>query len=159
MALLLPLDVGLLAHHPDRLVCSLDLNWLDVTDRHTINHCSLCLFGLLALNLDFLCSNGLSGEVTSSTGVSKAFLDTLGLSHGRVSLHDVLSLELLGGLVRDPLELLVLHLPCDRLSGIVGHGIILVPQKLLLDWLNRIIDSVTARRERNVKILNKMWKV
>lgn len=136
MTLLLPLGIGLLAHHSDRLVRSLDLNWLDFTDRHAINHRSLCLFGLLALNLNFFRSNGLSGKVTSSTGVSKAFLDTLGLSHGRMSLHDVLSLELLGGFIRDPLQLLVLHLPCDRLSSIVRHGIILVPQKLLLNWLD-----------------------
>ena len=143
MALLLPLDVGFLAHHADRFVGSLDLNGLDVTNRNSINHGSHSLFGLLTLDHHFLSSNRLGGEMTSAASVLESFVHTLGLSHGLVGSHDVLSRKLLGGLIGNSLELLILHLPRDSLSGVVRHRIVFISQKLSLDWLDRIINSVT----------------
>ena len=143
MTFLLPLDVSLLTHHSDRLVGSLDLDGLDIADRHAVNHCSLRLFGLFAHHGHLFGADRLGGKMPSSARISKAFLDTLSLTHGLMSLHNVLSRELLRGFVGDPLQLLVLHLPRDSLPGVVGHGVILVLEQLLLNRLNRIINSVT----------------
>lgn len=145
MTFLLPLDIGLLAHHADRLVGSLHLNRLDVSNGNSVNHGSHSLFGLLTLDGICLSFDSLGGEMTSSTSVSESFVHTLGLSHSLVGSHHVLSRKLLSSLIWNSLKLLILHLSRDRLSSVIRHRVIFISQKLILDWFNRIINSVTDK--------------
>ena len=148
VALLLTFDVCFLSHHSDRLVGSLDLNRLDISDRYAVDHGCLGLFGLLPHNGLFFRPDCFCGEVSSPACVGKALVYTLRLAHLLMVAYDVLSRDLLSSLIRDPLQLLVLHLPGDSLTGIFGHGVVLVFQQLLLNRLHFIIDSVTVEKGR-----------
>ena len=148
MALLLTFDICLLTHHSNRLVGSLDLDRFDFTDRHAIDHGCLGLFGLLSLNSHFFRPDRLCGKVSGSAGVSKAFIHTLRFAHSLMVAYDVLSCDLLSGLIWDSLQLLIFHLPGDSLTCIFGHGVVLVAEQLLLDRLHFIIDSVTVEKGR-----------
>ena len=121
MALLLTLDICFLSHHSNRLVGSLDLDRFDFTDGYAVDHGCLSLFGLLSLNGHFFRPDRLCGEVSGSACVSKAFIHTLRLAHSLMAAYDVLSRDLLSGLIWDSLQLLVLHLSGDSLTGIFGH--------------------------------------
>ena len=148
MALLLTLDIRFLSHHSDRLVGSLDLDRFDFTDRHAIDHGCLGLFGLLSLNSHFFRPDRLCGEVSGSACVGKAFIHSLRLAHSLMVAYDVLSCDLLSGLIWDSLQLLVFHLSSDSLTGIFGHRVVLITEQLLLDRLHFIIDSVTVEKGR-----------
>ena len=121
VALLLTLDICFLSHHSNRLVGSLDLDGLDFTNGYTVDHGCLGLFGLLPLNGHFFRPDRLCGEVSSPACVGKALINTLCLAHSLVVAYNVLSCDLLSGLVWDSLQLLVLHLSGDSLTGIFGH--------------------------------------
>ena len=87
----------------------------------------------------------LDRKVTSSASVSEAFIDTLRFSHGLVSADNILGCELLRGFVRNSLKLLILHFACDGLLGILWQRIVLILEQLCLNWLNRVVDSVTDK--------------
>ena len=144
LAFLLALAVCLLAHDANGLVSGLDLDRLDVTDWDSINHCSLLLLLSLTLDSDFLSFDLFGGKVSSAARISKAFVDALSLTHRLVSSHDVLRGELLSCLIWDSLQLFVLHLTGDGLLSVGRHRIFLVLQQLLLNRLNRVIQSVTV---------------
>ena len=88
--------------------------------------------------------------MTRSLGVSESLVHTLSLAHGGVGCDDVLSRELLGGLIGDSLELLVFHLAGDGLAGVIRHVSVLVLEELLLDLLNVVVDSVTVKHRLGI---------
>mmetsp|Transcript_35903 Transcript_35903/g.47233 ORF Transcript_35903/g.47233 Transcript_35903/m.47233 type:complete len:210 (-) Transcript_35903:388-1017(-) len=133
LALLLALAVGLLAHDTDRLIGRLHSHWLDFTNGDAVNHCSLLLLCSFALDHRFMGLDLFGGEVAGAASVCEAFVHALSFAHGLVRRHDVLGSELLRGLVRDPLQLLVLHLACDGLLGVSGHRLFFIFEQLLLD--------------------------
>lgn len=145
LALLLTLAVGLLAHDTDGLVGRLDSNGLDITDRDTIDHCSLFLLRLLSLHRHLLDSDLFGGKVARAAGVGEALIHALSLAHGLMRRYDVLGGELLSGFIRDPLKLTILHFTRDGRLSVGRHSLLLILDQLLLDWLNRVINSVTAK--------------
>jgi len=62
--------------------------------------------------------------------------------------NDVCCSELLRRLIWDPLQLVVFHLSRDGLSRVVGRGLVLILEKLLLNLLNCVINSETASAAR-----------
>ena len=147
MALLLSLHICFLTHDTNRLICRLDCHWLDLTHRHTINHSSLCALILFSFDGFFMHADLLDREVARPARVRESLIDALGLSHGLVRAHNVLGRELLSRLIWDALELLVLHLARDGLLCVLRQRVILILEQLCLNRLNRIIDSVTAKRK------------
>lgn len=148
VALLLTLDISFLSHHSNRLVCSLDLDRLDISDGYAVNHSCLSLFSLLPLKGLFFRPYCFCGKVSSPACVGKALIYSLRLAHSLMTAYDVLSCNLLSGFIWNPLQLLVLHLSSDSLTGIFRHGVVLVFQQLLLYRLHFIIDSVTVEKGR-----------
>ena len=144
MALLLALHVCLLAHHPDRLVGSLYLDGFDLADGNAIDHSRLRMLGVLSLNGRLFRLDRFGGKVSSSTCVCEALVDSLSLAHRLMAANYALRCHLLSGLIWNSLQLLVLHLSGDGLTGVLRDRIVLVTQQLLLYWLHFIIDSVTV---------------
>ena len=148
MALLLTLDVCFLSHHSYRLIGSLDLDSFNVSDRNAVNHGCLRMFGLFPQNSIFFRLDCLCGEVSSSACICKALIHSLRLAHSLMVAYYVLRCNLLSSLIWNSLQLLVLHLPGDSLTGIFGHRIVLITQQLLLYRFDFIIDSVTVKNWR-----------
>lgn len=134
--LLVSLAVGLLAHDSDRLVGSLNLNWNDIADRDTINHCSLLGLFLLSFHSGLMHLDLFGGKVAGAARIVEAFFDALSLAHCLVVAHNRLSCELLGYLIGDTLKFFVLHLSSNGLSSVIRYRIVLILKQLLLNGLN-----------------------
>ena len=144
---LLPLQVGLLSHYPDRFVSSLDCNCLDVPNSHSIDSVDLGLLCLLLFESPHRSLHLSCCEISSPLGVLEPCLVSLRFAHALMVLNDTLSSEHLGSLVVDPLELVVLHLPRDSLLRIFGERFILVFLKLNLNWLQLVVDPTSEIRK------------
>jgi hypothetical protein len=132
---------GLLAHHSDGLVCSFDSYILNVPHWDPIDKLRFCLIGFflsLRAFFDFLLFNL---KVACLLCLDKCGLIALGLTHVDMLLHDVLGIEHLGCLVRDPLQLMVLHLAGNRRLFPVLNSCLLVQCLLNLNLLWGILDS------------------
>lgn len=134
--LFVSLAVCLLAHDSDRFVGSLYLNWNNIADRNTVDHCSLSGLFLLSFHSRFMHLDLFGGKVPGAARIVEAFLDALSLAHCLMIAHNRLSRELLGRLVGDTLKFLVLHLSSNGLSSVIRHCIVFILKQLLLNGLH-----------------------